>query len=194
MLDEATVWSCVCVVLCSFVQRRRRRRGAAAAATTAQGGEDDDEVGEEDEEGDEGGEDEEGEEFEEAEEEEEDPLARIERGMDIRFTQAPIRPFDRFRRGNGDEGEVSEGEGQDEEGEGGDGEGEEGEEEGEGDEEEEVCGVCGKVGELMLCDGCDVGVHPRCVGLARVPAGEWFCEMCQTEQRAPRFQLRPARQ
>lgn len=47
----------------------------------------------------------------------------------------------------------------------------------------EDCGVCGgsdsPVGnEILLCDGCDLGVHLECYGLSCIPSGDWFCEVC----------------
>ncbi|KAL4529744.1 hypothetical protein Ndes2526A_g04507 [Nannochloris sp. 'desiccata'] len=40
------------------------------------------------------------------------------------------------------------------------------------------CGVCGGVGELLLCDACPATFHLRCVGLAACPVGDWFCPVC----------------
>ena len=48
------------------------------------------------------------------------------------------------------------------------------------------CSVCGSDGEansLLLCDGmsgrCPSTAHFRCVGLDKVPEGDWFCASCQ---------------
>ena len=40
------------------------------------------------------------------------------------------------------------------------------------------CIMCGLSGDLLCCDGCPNVVHSRCVGLAEVPEGEWYCEEC----------------
>lgn len=44
------------------------------------------------------------------------------------------------------------------------------------------CVACGGAGLLLLCDGhggrCNATYHVRCVGLAAVPSGEWFCPQC----------------
>ena len=44
---------------------------------------------------------------------------------------------------------------------------------------EDVCGLCGKDGELLCCDGCPAAFHLACVGLDAAPAGDWFCAVCQ---------------
>jgi hypothetical protein len=31
---------------------------------------------------------------------------------------------------------------------------------------------------LLICDGCELMWHVRCVGLHDVPDGDWFCENC----------------
>ena len=62
---------------------------------------------------------------------------------------------------------------------------------------EDVCDICcselsEEGNELLLCDGCNVGVHRGCLGLVDVPEGEWFCESCQrtrTGQPAPACRL-----
>ena len=46
-----------------------------------------------------------------------------------------------------------------------------------------VCEVCGKderPGELLLCDGCDLGWHMGCAtpAVRKVPEGAWFCAGC----------------
>ena len=38
------------------------------------------------------------------------------------------------------------------------------------------CGVDNRHG--LLCDGCDAVFHTHCVGLAGVPVGDWFCQLC----------------
>lgn len=63
---------------------------------------------------------------------------------------------------------------------------------GDDDEEEEddedPCSICGKGGELMVCDGglndiegCGKSFHIECVGLDEVPPGDWVCEACAIE-------------
>lgn len=55
---------------------------------------------------------------------------------------------------------------------------------GDEDEEEEIgtpCPVCGEADQpeiLLLCDGCDASYHTHCIGLDRVPNGDWFCMEC----------------
>lgn len=49
------------------------------------------------------------------------------------------------------------------------------------------CIICNSIdaGEVvMLCDGCDASVHPRCAGLAVVPEGDWFCTSCKPAPKA----------
>ena len=33
---------------------------------------------------------------------------------------------------------------------------------------------------MLLCDNCDSGFHLRCVELAAVPPGDWYCDGCST--------------
>ncbi|KAL5199934.1 hypothetical protein ABZP36_021137 [Zizania latifolia] len=44
----------------------------------------------------------------------------------------------------------------------------------------EACGSGESAAELLLCDGCDRGLHIFCLRpiLPRVPAGDWFCPSC----------------
>ncbi|CAM0947456.1 unnamed protein product [Alopecurus aequalis] len=46
----------------------------------------------------------------------------------------------------------------------------------------EACGSGNDAKELLLCDGCDRGLHIFCLRpiLPRVPAGDWFCPSCTT--------------
>ncbi len=46
-----------------------------------------------------------------------------------------------------------------------------------GDDNDE-CEVCGKRGDLLICDGCDKSYHLHCVDLKEVPEGDWFCPVC----------------
>lgn len=59
------------------------------------------------------------------------------------------------------------------------------EKEGDEDEEEddEVCKVCSKPdsrsgNQIIFCDSCDLAVHQKCYGVARIPKGDWFCKDC----------------
>jgi hypothetical protein len=53
-----------------------------------------------------------------------------------------------------------------------------------GSSHEDVCGVCGAEGELLLCEGCPLAFHLGCVGLRRVPTGDWWCQVCKDAGRA----------
>ena len=44
--------------------------------------------------------------------------------------------------------------------------------------DDQCCMICGDVGELVVCDGCDEAAHLACVGLDAVPEGEWHCPTC----------------
>lgn len=51
--------------------------------------------------------------------------------------------------------------------------------------ESEPCNVCGHDGDeadLLICDGCETCWHTYCVGLERVPSGNWFCPSCLDQQ------------
>jgi transcriptional regulator with XRE-family HTH domain len=52
--------------------------------------------------------------------------------------------------------------------------------------EYEFCAVCGRDGEMVLCDGCPCAFHLGCtraVGkqLKSVPEGDWYCGSCHTD-------------
>ncbi|XP_062217239.1 histone-lysine N-methyltransferase ATXR6-like [Phragmites australis] len=51
----------------------------------------------------------------------------------------------------------------------------------------EACGSGEAAAELMLCDGCDRGLHIFCLRpiLPRVPAGDWFCPSCRSASSKP---------
>jgi len=35
---------------------------------------------------------------------------------------------------------------------------------------------------LLICDGCDYNIaHFSCLGMIKVPDGDWFCEKCREE-------------
>ncbi|CAI8599334.1 unnamed protein product [Vicia faba] len=40
------------------------------------------------------------------------------------------------------------------------------------------CLVCGLGGDIILCDQCPSSFHLGCLGLGRVPDGDWFCPTC----------------
>ncbi|KAI6184090.1 hypothetical protein M3Y97_00559200 [Aphelenchoides bicaudatus] len=46
-------------------------------------------------------------------------------------------------------------------------------------EYESVCRSCGKLGEILLCEGCDACYHVECAMLDNIPEGQWFCQVCQ---------------
>jgi hypothetical protein len=50
------------------------------------------------------------------------------------------------------------------------------------DGHENLCRICGDVGELIICDkpGCTFSFHLKCIGLRDVPEGDWFCNYCST--------------
>lgn len=41
-----------------------------------------------------------------------------------------------------------------------------------------ICSVCHYGGDLMLCDQCPSAFHHTCLGLEKVPDGDWFCPSC----------------
>ena len=43
---------------------------------------------------------------------------------------------------------------------------------------DDECGVCGRAGELLCCDGCRAAFHLACLRMAAVPPGDWFCAVC----------------
>ncbi|KAM9850258.1 histone-lysine N-methyltransferase, H3 lysine-36 specific [Aulostomus maculatus] len=46
---------------------------------------------------------------------------------------------------------------------------------------ENVCQVCERTGDLLLCDGhCYGAFHPQCIGLSEAPKGKFFCRQCAT--------------
>lgn len=43
------------------------------------------------------------------------------------------------------------------------------------------CSICGSPDDwskLLICSGCDCGFHTYCIGLKRVPSGDWKCALC----------------
>jgi hypothetical protein len=52
------------------------------------------------------------------------------------------------------------------------------------DNDDIACSVCGSVAHaesMLLCDGCDSGVHLNCLtpALVAIPKGAWFCGPCR---------------
>lgn len=47
------------------------------------------------------------------------------------------------------------------------------------EDENDECEVCGKPGDLLICDGCEKSYHIQCVNLEEVPDGDWFCPSCK---------------
>ncbi|XP_054872650.1 histone-lysine N-methyltransferase, H3 lysine-36 specific [Amphiprion ocellaris] len=46
---------------------------------------------------------------------------------------------------------------------------------------ENVCQVCERIGDLVVCDGhCFGAFHPQCIGLSMAPKGKFFCRECNT--------------
>jgi hypothetical protein len=44
------------------------------------------------------------------------------------------------------------------------------------------CGICGKEGDLLCCDGCVRSFHRQCIGMATgapLPVGKWLCPDCK---------------
>ncbi|TYZ60200.1 hypothetical protein PybrP1_003522 [[Pythium] brassicae (nom. inval.)] len=49
----------------------------------------------------------------------------------------------------------------------------------------DCCSVCLEVESyeddpIVYCDGCELGVHQFCYGIAALPSGSWFCDSCAT--------------
>ncbi|KAM3612230.1 uncharacterized protein V6R79_004996 [Siganus canaliculatus] len=46
---------------------------------------------------------------------------------------------------------------------------------------ENVCQVCERTGDLLVCDGhCYGAFHPQCIGLSAAPKGKFLCSECKT--------------
>ncbi|KAJ5811459.1 hypothetical protein N7474_007760 [Penicillium riverlandense] len=61
------------------------------------------------------------------------------------------------------------------------------------------CTICGEADNedvLLLCDGCDAPSHVYCLGLDQIPAGNWYCQLCESQRAlgpAPEVSARPSR-
>ncbi|KAJ8605792.1 hypothetical protein CTAYLR_000517 [Chrysophaeum taylorii] len=55
------------------------------------------------------------------------------------------------------------------------------------DDSHVFCGICssddGDETPIIVCEGCEVGAHIDCYGLAAVPSGPWFCDACASGAR-----------
>ena len=46
---------------------------------------------------------------------------------------------------------------------------------------EQKCEICGEkepVSRIVICDHCALAYHLECVGLDRIPMGNWYCDLC----------------
>ncbi len=53
-----------------------------------------------------------------------------------------------------------------------------------GSEKDEPCSICRDSGSyddnpILFCDGCNLQFHQHCYGVAQVPEGDFFCDMCK---------------
>lgn len=56
----------------------------------------------------------------------------------------------------------------------------------EDEEDDEVCAICSKPdsnppNEILFCDNCNMPVHQKCYGIAKIPKGDWLCRGCSQE-------------
>ena len=49
------------------------------------------------------------------------------------------------------------------------------------DQHDDVCDRCFKGGMLLCCDTCSLAYHKQCVGLSKLPDGDWSCPTCVIE-------------
>lgn len=49
------------------------------------------------------------------------------------------------------------------------------------------CMLCHECGDLIICDGCENNYHLTCVGLEKLPKGNWYCTDCQSRKKHVRL-------
>lgn len=47
------------------------------------------------------------------------------------------------------------------------------------DENDEYCHACGLGGDLVCCESCPATFHAACMGMERLPEGDWHCPSCR---------------
>ena len=57
---------------------------------------------------------------------------------------------------------------------------------GDDDDDDDLCWTCCSPGELLCCDGDECGAqhHIHCIGLRKVPQGDWLCQACKQSRRS----------
>ncbi len=55
-----------------------------------------------------------------------------------------------------------------------------------------ICHVCSSGDDsesnlIVFCSGCDVSAHQECIGLKRIPQGEWKCDSCKHFKKKGQF-------